>query len=75
MTGDMLHFAAEFECDNVVGTATTGMVGKSYDLGDSMTLDVATQADKVFTITKYISATKVWGRFNAEYLNKGGFPI
>lgn len=73
MTGEMVSELAEFECDNVTGTATAGMVGKSYDLGNSQVLDVATQVDKVFTITKFISATKVWGRFNASYLNKGGF--
>ena len=73
LTGAMLSPSAEFECDNVAGTATAGMVGKSYDLTDSQTLNVAAQVNRVFTITKYISATKVWGRFNSSYQLTGGF--
>lgn len=73
MTGAMLNSGAEYECDNVSGTATAGMVGKTYDLLDSQTLNVAAQVTRVFTITKFISATKVWGRFNSSYHFTGGF--
>lgn len=72
MEFSMLNPSAEFECDNISGTATAGMVGKSYDLLDLQTLNVAGQSVRVFTITKFVSATKVWGRFNAAYLLNGG---
>lgn len=70
--GAMLNPSAEFECDNISGTATAGMVGKSYDLLDCQTLNVSGQSVRVFTVTKFVSASKVWGRFNASYLVTGG---
>ena len=73
MTGAMLTPDAEFECDSVSGTATVGMVGKSYDLLDSVSVNVSAQVQRVFTITKFISASKVWGRFNSSYQVTGGF--
>lgn len=72
-TGVMLNPELEFECDTVTGTATAGMVGKSYDLnasGEDITVNL--QATGVVTVTKYISATKVWCRFNSSYLINGG---
>lgn len=64
----MLTPDLEFYADVVTGTATIDMIGNSYNLGTSLGIDVTAQTHPVFTITQFLSATKVRGRFNGSYM-------
>lgn len=50
------------------GTATAALIGTTCDLKDSVSLDVTATSHNVFTITDFIDATHVMGRFNASYI-------
>lgn len=54
---------AEFTADVGTGTATQAMVGSRYDLKDHDEIDVAASAIGCFQIKKFISASKVVGKF------------
>lgn len=58
----------EWLADVGTGTATAALVGTKCDLAAAGTLDVTATSHNVFTITKFISATQVVGRFNASYI-------
>lgn len=56
----------------VSGTATQANVGKQYDLtatagGTAQAVDLAATTYKVVTVVKFISASKVWVKFNGYY--------
>lgn len=57
----------EWLADVETGTATAALIGTTCDLASSTGLDVTATAHNVFTITRFISATQVVGRFNASY--------
>lgn len=54
---------AEFTADVGTGTATQAMVGSRYDLKNASEIDVTATSVGVFQIKKFISATKVVGKF------------
>ena len=53
----------------VDGNLAATDLGTEYDLQDAGTVDHDATTDKIFLITKYISATKAWGfiKFNGSY--------
>ena len=53
----------EFMADVDTGTAVQAMVGKTFDLNDHNGLNVNSNLQKCFKITKIISTTKVLGKF------------
>lgn len=55
----------QFEFPVITGTATQAMVGTLVDLDDTdpRGLDVTATDDKQVEITRFISASLVWGRF------------
>ena len=61
-----------FEAD-VSGTATVANVGKQYDLtivaaGTAQNVDLAVTTNKVVTVVGFISASKVYVKFNSNYV-------
>lgn len=50
------------------GSATAASVGVQYDLSSAGGIDVTATTHKVFTVTEFIDATHVKGRFNASYI-------
>lgn len=62
------HEGAEFEADTASAVSTN--VGNSYDLSDSLTVNVGATSKKVFLVTKVLSATKVLGKVNAMAVYK-----
>ena len=64
-----IHPDSEFEVDVGTGSAVEAThVGNSYDLKDSVSIDLTATTHKVFTVTKVLSTTKVLGKFNAAYI-------
>lgn len=53
----------EFEADVGTGTAAATMVGRVFDLKDENELDVSKELQKCFKVTRFISTTKVAGKF------------
>ena len=59
----VFHDEAEFEADVSTGTAATTMVGKMFSLDDEDSIDVTDEGQKCFEVTRFISTTKLRGRF------------
>lgn len=57
----------EWLADVGTGTATTANEGIKYDLTDADSIDLNATTHGVFTVTRFVSATQVIGRFNASY--------
>ena len=57
----------EWYMDVGTGSATAALIGTRCDLKDSVSIDVTATSHNQVTITKFIDATHVIGRFNGSY--------